>query len=224
MDTVEELNGTYFYAGKSNLNAAQLLFMIFCENTASQFGIGVADFGAVVALVSGRSNLGTRGKFANATKGTSYASKSARAVFRKSKFPFGISLPTWLGGYTPWTARRVMVRNIAPLTVKSPLNSDSWCVLPSKTNLDIIFPLLSRCALIPCVRVHQIAIWIFPGDFLVAEINVFHVIQVLAMRVFAFRHDRSDRDNFHVFKQHIEVFNFPPRVVYAIPFHLSRIQ
>lgn len=50
MDTVEELNGTYFYAGKSNLNAAELLFMIFCENTASQFGIGVADFGAVVAL------------------------------------------------------------------------------------------------------------------------------------------------------------------------------
>jgi len=119
MDTVEELNGTYFYAGKSNLNAAQLLFMIFCENTASQFGIGVADFGAVVALVSGRSNLGTRGKFANATKGTSYASKSARAVFRKSKFPFGISLPTWLGGYTPWTARRVMVRNIAPFVGRS---------------------------------------------------------------------------------------------------------
>lgn len=64
--------------------------------------------------MSGRNNLGTRGKFANATKGTSYASKAARAVFRKTKFPFGISLPTWLGGYTPWTARRVMVRNIAP--------------------------------------------------------------------------------------------------------------
>lgn len=61
MDTVEELNGTYFYAGKSNLSAAELLFMIFCENTASQFGIGVADFGAVVALVAGRNNLGTRG-------------------------------------------------------------------------------------------------------------------------------------------------------------------
>ncbi|EDU0682931.1 hypothetical protein CB580_004662, partial [Salmonella enterica subsp. enterica] len=51
---------------------------------------------------------------AGATKGTSYASRTARAVFKKSKFPFGISLPTWLGGYTPWTARRVMVRNIAP--------------------------------------------------------------------------------------------------------------
>ncbi|EGB8029725.1 hypothetical protein H8I28_004113, partial [Salmonella enterica] len=78
------------------------------------FGIGVADFGAVVALASGRNNLWTRAKPAGATKGTSYASRTARAVFKKSKFPFGIFLPTWLGGYTPWTARRVMVRNIAP--------------------------------------------------------------------------------------------------------------
>ncbi|EAA4494656.1 hypothetical protein K3U97_004197 [Salmonella enterica] len=119
MDTVEELNRTYFYAGKSNLTAAELLFMIFCENTASQFGIGVADFGAVVALTSGRNNLWTRAKPAGATKGTSYASRAARAVFKKSKFPFGISLPTWLGGYTPWTARRVMVRNIAPFVGRS---------------------------------------------------------------------------------------------------------
>ncbi|EBY2428111.1 hypothetical protein HZE20_004467 [Salmonella enterica subsp. enterica serovar Typhimurium] len=93
--------------------------MIFCENTASQFGIGVADFGAVVALASGRNNLWTRAKPAGATKGTSYASRTARAVFKKSKFPFGISLPTWLGGYTPWTARRVMVRNIAPFVGRS---------------------------------------------------------------------------------------------------------
>ncbi|TCV99242.1 hypothetical protein EDC52_102584 [Biostraticola tofi] len=72
-DTVEELNGTYFFAGKSNLSVAQRLFMIFCENTASQLGIGAADFGAIV---SGRNHLGIRGKFANATKGTSYASKA----------------------------------------------------------------------------------------------------------------------------------------------------
>jgi hypothetical protein len=119
MDTVEELNGTYFYAGKSNLAASELLFMIFCENTASQFGIGASDFGAVVALVSGRNNLWTRAKPINATKGTSYASKAARVVFKKAKFPFGISLPTWLGGYTPWTTRRVMVRNIAPFIGRS---------------------------------------------------------------------------------------------------------
>ncbi|WP_241575183.1 STM2901 family protein [Rosenbergiella nectarea] len=119
MDTVEELNGTYFYAGRSNLTATELLFMIFCENTAGQFGIGVADFSAIIAIVSGRNNLSTRGKLANTTKGTSYASKSARAIFGKTKFPFGFSLPTWLGGYTPWTARRVMVHNIAPFVGRS---------------------------------------------------------------------------------------------------------
>ncbi len=119
MDTVEELNGTYFYAGKSNFSAAELFFMIFCENTAQQFGIGVADFGAVVAIVSGRNNLTTRGKLANAIKGTSYASKGARSVFGKVKFPFGISLPTWLGGYTPWTVHRIMVRNLAPFVGRS---------------------------------------------------------------------------------------------------------
>lgn len=119
MDTTEELNGTYFYAGKSNLNTAELLFMIFCENTASQFGIGAADFVAIVALISGRNNLGTRPKPVGATLGTSYASKAARKVFKKTKFPFGISMPTWLGGYTPWTAKRVMVRNIGTFVGRS---------------------------------------------------------------------------------------------------------
>jgi len=119
MDTVEQFNGTYFYAGKSNLTASELLFMIFCENTAGQFGIGIADFGAIVAIASGRNNISTRGKLANTTKGTSYASIGARALFGKTKFPLGISLPTWLGGYTPLTARRVMVRNIAPFIGRS---------------------------------------------------------------------------------------------------------
>ncbi|NUU65106.1 hypothetical protein HQN64_03180 [Enterobacteriaceae bacterium BIT-l23] len=112
MDTVEELNNTYFYAGKSNLSASALLFMIFCEKTVEQFGLGVADFGAVVAIVSGRNDLDTRTKPKDALKGTSHASKAARNVFGKVKFPFGVRLPTWIGGYTPWTARRVMVRNI----------------------------------------------------------------------------------------------------------------
>jgi hypothetical protein len=39
MDTVEQLNGTYFYAGKSNLSAAELFFMVFCEKTLEQFQV-----------------------------------------------------------------------------------------------------------------------------------------------------------------------------------------
>lgn len=112
MDTVEELNGTYFYAGKSNLTAAELFFMVFCEKTIDQFGLGIVDFSAVIAVVSGRNDQITRAKPGNALKGTSHASKASRAVFKKAKFPFGLELPTWIGGYTPWTARRVMVRNI----------------------------------------------------------------------------------------------------------------
>lgn len=60
MDTVEELNSTYFYAGRSNLTASQLLFMIFCENTANQ--LGVQDFGAIVSIVAGLNVLPTRTK------------------------------------------------------------------------------------------------------------------------------------------------------------------
>lgn len=112
MDTVEELNGTYFYAGKSNLSAGELFFMIFCENTVDQFGLGVADFGAVVAFFSGMNNQTTRTKPRDAIEGTSRASKAARKVFKNAKFPFGMKLPTWIGGYTPWTAKRTMVAKI----------------------------------------------------------------------------------------------------------------
>lgn len=112
MDTFEELKGTYFYAGKSNLTAGELLFMIFCENTVDQFGLGIADFGAVVALYSGMNNQTTRGKPRTAIEGTSRASKKVREVFNQVKFPFGIQLPTWIGGYTPWTVKRRMVAKI----------------------------------------------------------------------------------------------------------------
>lgn len=62
MDTVEELNGTYFYAGRTNLTASELFFMVFCENVVDQLGLGLVDFGAVVAIVSGRNTLPTRAK------------------------------------------------------------------------------------------------------------------------------------------------------------------
>ncbi|MFP2239428.1 DUF1493 family protein [Pseudescherichia vulneris] len=51
MDTVEELNGTYFYAGHSNLTATELFFMAFVMTTANHFG--VKDITAIAALYSG---------------------------------------------------------------------------------------------------------------------------------------------------------------------------
>ncbi|MBM1023133.1 hypothetical protein QQF54_08980 [Lelliottia sp. V106_10] len=110
MDTVEELNGTYFYAGRSNLTAAGLLFMIFCETTAEHFGID--DVGALVGLLAGMNDQTTRTKPRDAVEGTSKLSKGIRKVFGNKMFPFGIKLPTWIGGYTPWTVKRRMVRKI----------------------------------------------------------------------------------------------------------------
>ena len=77
--------------------------MIFCEEVAEQLDID--DFGAIVAILSGRNVLTTRTKPRDALKGTSYASRAARRVFPKAKFPFGIKLPTIVGGYPPRTAR-----------------------------------------------------------------------------------------------------------------------
>jgi len=116
MDTVEELNGTYFYAGKSNVTASELFFMIFCEKVIEQLGLGVADFASVVAIVSGRNTLSTRAKPTGAEKGTSYASKASRKVFKKAKFPFGIKLPSVIGGYPPSTIRIRAVANIGTFT------------------------------------------------------------------------------------------------------------
>jgi hypothetical protein len=110
MDTVEELNGTYFYAGRSNLTASELFFMIFCETTADHFGVDVL---AMVALYSGVNNQKTRAKPKGAKEGTSRISKAMRRYFKTAKFPFGIKLPTWVGGYTPWTAKRRMVTKIS---------------------------------------------------------------------------------------------------------------
>lgn len=111
MDTVEQLNGTYFYAGRSNLTASELLFMIFCETTVDH--LGISDFAAVVALYSGVNNQKTRTKPATAIQGTSQVSKKMRQMIGNAKFPYGIKLPTWVGGYTPWTVKR---RNVAKIS------------------------------------------------------------------------------------------------------------
>ena len=79
MDTVEELNNTYFYAGRMNLRASELLFIIFCECTAEQ--LRVDDFSAIVAIFSGLNISPTRAKPVDAIKGTSLASRDSRWVF-----------------------------------------------------------------------------------------------------------------------------------------------
>ena len=77
MDTVEELNGTYFYKGVSNISAGELFFWIFLDKIDEQFG-GISDVIAMTCIILGLPLLKTRGKPYSATPGTSIASKYSR--------------------------------------------------------------------------------------------------------------------------------------------------
>lgn len=77
MDTVEQLNGTYFYKGVRNISAGELFFWIFLETVDEQFG-GIDDLVAVSSLILGFPILKTRTKPGIATPGTSIASKLSR--------------------------------------------------------------------------------------------------------------------------------------------------
>ena len=90
MDTVEELNGTYFYRGIPNLSAGELFFWVFLDAVNEQFG--TSDIVAVACIILGQPVRPTRGKFGGATKGTSVASEMARRHLNM-ELPF--RLPTF---------------------------------------------------------------------------------------------------------------------------------
>ncbi|MEA5100991.1 MULTISPECIES: STM2901 family protein [Pantoea] len=79
MDTVEQLNGTYFYKGVSNVSAGELFFWILLEKIDEHVG-GINNIVAVSSIILGLPLLSTRGKPGNATPGTSIASKYSRQL------------------------------------------------------------------------------------------------------------------------------------------------
>lgn len=90
MDTVEQLNGTYFYKGVSNISAGELFFWIFLDKINEQFG-GITDIVAMACIVLGLPILKTRGKPYGTTAGTSIASKHLRQLLNVE---LPIRLPT----------------------------------------------------------------------------------------------------------------------------------
>lgn len=87
MDTTEELNGTYFYKGLTNLTPGELLFFIFLEEAQKQ--LGVDDVVALAFIILGQPTQNTRGKPAGATPGTSILSENLRRwlKFRVNRWP-----------------------------------------------------------------------------------------------------------------------------------------
>ncbi|WNN50533.1 hypothetical protein RIN58_15500 [Siccibacter colletis] len=91
MDTVEELNGTYFYKGISNISAGELFFWILIDKIDEQMS-GIGDLATVAFILLGQPTQGTRRKFRTATEGTSVASIYARR-YLDVELPF--RLPTF---------------------------------------------------------------------------------------------------------------------------------
>ncbi|MEP8984047.1 STM2901 family protein [Enterobacter cloacae] len=77
MDTVEALNGTYFYKGICNISAGVLFFWILLDKIEEQFG-GIEDALTMSCIVLGLPLLKTRNKPYGTTAGTSIASKYLR--------------------------------------------------------------------------------------------------------------------------------------------------
>ncbi|HCR0471569.1 STM2901 family protein [Enterobacter hormaechei] len=94
MDTIEEVNGTYFYRGHSNVTPGELLEIIFLEEFCIELGI---DAVSGAAILGGQPWLGTRTKPGNAIEGTSVISKYARMILKDVKTPFGIRVKTPVG-------------------------------------------------------------------------------------------------------------------------------
>jgi hypothetical protein len=89
MDTIEELNGTYFFDGINNLTAWELLFWILVDETEKQ--LGIQDIAGIAALILGNNIIDIPGKPETATRGTSPASLFFRRhisyKFRKRILP-----------------------------------------------------------------------------------------------------------------------------------------
>lgn len=77
MDTVEALNGTYFYKGICNISAGELFFWILLDKIEEQFG-GIEDALTISCIILGLPILKTRNKPYGTTAGTSIASKYLR--------------------------------------------------------------------------------------------------------------------------------------------------
>lgn len=132
MDAVEEINNTYFYKGYSNLSAGELLFWIFLDETAEQFGSG--DFLTVGLILLGQPEVATRGKPGGTTPGTSPLSSQLRhwlnietrrlptltnASIRRMKFTYVTNLGAFVGRWIPIIGIFVIAADVSIIAYKA---------------------------------------------------------------------------------------------------------
>lgn len=132
MDTVEELNGTYFYKGFSNVTPGELLFWIFLDETAEHFG--VKDYVTIGLILLGQPEIATRGKPTGATLGTSPLSKQLRhyldietrrlptlttGSIKRLKFSYVTNLGAFVGRWIPIPGIIIITSDVSTIAYKA---------------------------------------------------------------------------------------------------------
>ena len=71
---------------------------------------------------------------------------------------------------------------------------------------------------------NDVAVFVSPGDFLVAELNAFQVVMLLFGRLLDVVHQRSDSDQLDVIQRDVEVLHFLTGIVDAVKLKFRRFQ
>ncbi|MXF45945.1 hypothetical protein GR294_05085 [Raoultella sp. Lac2] len=125
MDSVEELNGTYFYKAVCNISSGELFFWVFLDKIDEQFG-GITDLLGMACIVLGLPVLKTRGKPYGATPGTSIASKYSREFLNVH---LSVRLPT-LTNASIRTLKPMMTNNLGAFVGRT-IPVIGWVLLAS---------------------------------------------------------------------------------------------
>lgn len=71
---------------------------------------------------------------------------------------------------------------------------------------------------------NDVAVFVSPGDFFVAELNTFQVVMLLFGRLLDVVHQWSDSDQLDVIQRDVEVLHFLTGVVDAVKLKFRRFQ
>lgn len=136
MDTVEELNGTYFFNGMANLDRLELLYWIFIDEADKQLG-GVKDIFALASIIGGLPLIPVRGKLdvGKATSGTSPLSLASRSLIKfrfqekkktltwnnmiRGKWTYTKNLSAFVGRWIPFIGVAITAYDVTMISTKA---------------------------------------------------------------------------------------------------------
>ncbi len=136
MDTIEQLNGTYFFNGMFGLDKHELLFWILLDEADKQFG-GALDIFAFSSMLLSFPVIPVRGKLdaGKTTKGTSPLSYGLRMLIKQrfrvarrtltfqsiinGRWAYTTNVAAYMGRWIPWLGALITAYDASVITVKT---------------------------------------------------------------------------------------------------------